>query len=102
MIEMTKDELMKTSEIYKTQYCYYLEKINQYKNIFDIRLIRKYYGNVANGSNQQINGIFNKIVQCISQKLHSKNVEELSDIIYNLISFEIKYKVAQKTIKMKS
>ena len=102
MIEMPKDELMKTSEIYKTQYDYYLEKINQYKNIIDIRSIRKYYANVASASDHQINVIFNKIVQRISQKLPSKKIEELSDIIYNLISFEIKYKVAQKTIKMKS
>ena len=101
IIEMPKDELMKTSEIYKVKYDYYLDKINQYKNIIDIKAIRKYYANVGNATDQQINAIFNKIVQHINQRLPSKKAEELSDIIYNLICFEIKYKIAQKTIKMK-
>ena len=102
MIEMPKDELMKTSEIYRIKYDYYLDKINQYKDIIDIEMIRKYYANVGYANDQQINTIFNKIIQHINQKLPSKKAEELSDIIYNLICFEIKFKIAQKTIKMKS
>ena len=99
MVEMPKDELMKTSLLYKDKYEFYLEKFKKYSNIIDINEVQGLYKNINNLNDKEIKNIFNSIVNYVKKKVPQKNVDELVDILYNLLSYEIKYKVAEKTIK---
>ena len=100
IIEMPKDELMKTCLIYKNQYEKFLEKVKKYSNVINLNEIKKMYSNINNLNNKEIKKIFNSIVNYTKRKLPGQNVDELLDNLYNLISYEIKYKIALKKISM--
>ena len=99
IVEMPKDELMKTSLLYKDKYEQYLEKFKKYSHIIDINEVHGLYKNINNLNDKEIKIIFNSIVNYVKKKVPQKDVDELVDILYNLLSYEIKYKVAEKTIK---
>ena len=96
--KMPKDELMMTKLLYKNKYEEYMEKIKKYSDKIDINELKNMYKNVNNLNDKEIKRIFNTIVNYVKQKIPNKNVDELVDILYNLISYEIKYNVAETTI----
>ena len=99
--EMSKDELMKTRTIYKNKYEEYLEKIKKYSNLIDINEIKKMYKNKNNLKNKDIKIIFNSIVDYVKKQLPKDNIDELLDVLYNFISYDIKYKMTDKIINKK-
>ena len=99
--EMSKDELMKTRLIYKNKYEEYLEKIKKYSNLIDINEIKKMYKNKNNLKNKDIKIIFNSIVDYVKKQLPKDNIDELLDVLYNFISYDIKYKMTDKIINKK-
>ena len=98
---MSKDELMKTRLIYKNKYEEYLEKIKKYSNLIDINEIKKMYKNKNNLKNKDIKIIFNSIVDYVKKQLPKDNIDELLDVLYNFISYDIKYKMTDKIINKK-
>ena len=101
IIEMSKDELMRTYLIYKNKYEKYLEKVKKYLNIINLNEIKNMYSNINTLNNIEIKKIVDSIVDYTKKKFPGQNVDELVDDLYNLISYEIKYKIAEKKIDMK-
>ena len=99
--EMSKDELMMTRTLYKNNYEKFMKDIKNYSDIININEIKKMYKNKNNLKNKDIKIIFNSIVDYAKEQLPKEKVDELLDIIYNLISYEIKYKMADKAINKK-
>ena len=98
--EMNKDELMKTNLKYKYQYEKYLEKIKQYKNYINIDEVKQIYKNINSLYENDIKIIINEINNYLEKKkIPKENLDDIVDIIYNIISFEIKCKYTEKAIK---
>ena len=98
IIEMSKDELMAKRLIYKNKYIKYLDAAKKYSNIIDINEVKKMYENINNLNNKNIKTIFDLITNYVKKKLPKGKIDDLVDILYNLISYEIKYKMADKAI----
>ena len=98
IIEMSKDELMAKRLIYKNKYIKYLDAAKKYSNIIDINEVKKMYENISNLNNKNIKTIFDLITNYVKKKLPKGKIDDLVDILYNLISYEIKYKMADKAI----
>ena len=97
--KLSKDELMSTKLFYKNKYEKYLEDIKKYSNIIDINYIKKMYSNINYLNNKNIKKIFDSITHYAKNKAPKEKVDEIIDILYNLVSFEIKYKMAENAIK---
>ena len=100
IIEMSKDELIQTNLIYKHQYENYLEKIKKYENYISLEEIQQIYTNINDMNENDIKIILDKIINYLkNKKIPKENLDEIIDIIYNLISYEIKYKYTEKAIE---
>ena len=99
--EMSRDELMMTRIMYKDNYEKFMKEIKNYSDIIDINEIKKMFKNINNLNDKNIKIIFNSIVDFAKKQLPKEKVDELLDIIYNLISYEIKYKMTDKIINKK-
>ena len=98
--EMSKDELMQTNLIYKHQYENYLEKIKKYKNFINLEEIQQIYKNINDMNENDIKIILDEIINYLKNKMIPKEkLDEIIDIIYNLISYEMKYKYTEKAIE---
>ena len=98
--QMTKDELLQTNLIYKNQYEKYLEKIKKYEKYINLEEIKQIYKNMNNIEEKNIKIILVKIMNhLIMKKVPKENFDEIFDIIYNLISYEIKHNYTEKAIK---
>ena len=98
--KMNKDELMQTKLIYKQQYEINLEKIKKYENYIKLSEIKQIYNNVDNINEKNIKIILDKIMNYLNiKKVPKGNFDEILDIIYNLISYEIKHKYTEQVIK---
>ena len=98
--QMTKDELLQTNLIYKNQYEKYLEKIKKYKKYINLEEIKQIYKNMDNIEEKNIKIILVKIMNhLIMKKVPKENFDEVFDIIYNLISYELKHNYTEKAIK---
>ena len=98
--KMNKDELMQTKLIYKRQYEINLEKIKKYENYIKLSEIKQIYNNVDNINEKNIKIILDKIMNYLNiKKVPKGNFDEILDIIYNLISYEIKHKYTEQVIK---
>ena len=98
IIEMPKDELMSTSLLYKNEYDKYMDKFKKYSDIIDLNEVKNIYKEIKNLNDKKIKKIMNFIFNMVNKKIPEKNVNELIDILYNIISYDIKYKIAEKTI----
>ena len=98
IIEMPKDELMSTSLLYKNEYDKYMDKFKKYSDIIDLNEVKNMYKDIKNLNDKKIKKIMNFIFNMVNKKIPEKNVNELIDILYNIISYDIKYKIAEKTI----
>ena len=98
--EMNKDELMQTNLKYKYQYEKYLEKIKKYKNYINIDEVKQIYKNINSIYENDIKIILNDINSYLEKKkIPKENWDDIVDIIYNIISYEIKCKYTEKAIK---
>ena len=98
--QMTKDELLQTNLIYKNQYEKYLEKIKKYEKYINLEEIKQIYKNMNNIEEKNIKIILVKIMNhLIMKKVPKENFDEVFDIIYNLISYELKHNYIEKAIK---
>ena len=97
--KLSKDQLMSTKLFYKNKYEKYLNDIKKYSNIIDINYVKKMYSNINNLNNKNIKQIFESITRYAKKKAPKEKVNEIIDILYNLVSFEIKYKMAENAIK---
>ena len=98
--QMTKDELLQTNLIYKNQYEKYLEKIKKYEKYINLEEIKQIYKNMNNIEEKNIKIILVKIMNhLIMKKVPKENFDEVFDIIYNLISYELKHNYTEKAIK---
>ena len=98
--EMNKDELMQTNLIYKNQYEKYMEKLKKYEKYINLDDIKQIYKDTNNLDKNNIKIILNKIMDYLKNKNISKeNSDEIVDIIFNLISYEVKHKYTEKAIK---
>ena len=98
--EMNKDELIQTNLIYKHQYENYLEKIKKYENFISLEEIQQIYKNINDMKENDIKIILDEIINYLKNKrIPKENLDEIIDIIYNLISYEIKYKYTEKAIE---
>ena len=98
--QMTKDELLQTNLIYKNQYEKYLEKIKKYEKYINLEEIKQIYKNMNNIEEKNIKIILVKIMNhLIMKKIPKENFDEVFDIIYNLISYELKHNYTEKVIK---
>ena len=97
---MNKDELMQTNIIYKNQYEKYMEKLKKYEKYINLDDIKQIYKDTNNLDKNNIKIILNKIMDYLKNKNISKeNSDEIVDIIFNLISYEVKHKYTEKAIK---
>ena len=98
--QMTKDELLQTNLIYKNQYEKYLEKIKKYEKYINLEEIKQIYKNMNNIEEKNIKIILVKIMNhLIMKNVPKENFDEVFDIIYNLISYELKHNYTEKAIK---
>jgi len=98
--QMNKDELMQTNLKYKYQYEKYLEKIKKYKNYINIDEVKQIYKNINSIYENDIKFILNEINNYLKKKkVPKENLDDIVDIIYNIISYEIKCKYTEKAIK---
>ena len=98
--QMTKDELLQTNLIYKNQYEKYLEKIKKYEKYINLEEIKQIYKDMNNIEEKNIKIILVKIMNhLIMKKVPKENSDEVFDIIYNLISYELKHNYTEKAIK---
>ena len=98
IIEMSNDELMNSRLIYKNKYEKYLEEFKQYSSIIDINEVKKLYANIENINKKDIKKIFDSITNYVKKKLPKRKIDDIVDILYNLISYEIKYKMVNKAV----
>ena len=98
--EMNKDELMQTNLIYKNQYEKYMEKLKKYEKYINLDDIKQIYKNANNLDKNNLKIILNKIMNYLkNRKIPKENSNEIVDIIFNLISYEMKHKYTEKAIK---
>ena len=98
--QMTKDELMQTNLIYKNQYENYLEKIKKYEKYINVEDIKQIYKNNNNIEEKNIKNILVKIMNyLVMKKVPKENFDEIFDVIYNLISYELKRNYTEKAMK---
>ena len=98
--QMTKDELMQTNLIYKNQYEKYLEKIKKYEKYINVEDIKQIYKNNNNIEEKNIKNILVKIMNyLVMKKVPKENFDEIFDVIYNLISYELKRNYTEKAMK---
>ena len=98
--EMNKDELMETNLIYKNQYEKYMEKLKKYEKYINLDDIKQIYKNANNLDKNNLKIILNKIMNYLkNRKIPKENSNEIVDIIFNLISYEMKHKYTEKAIK---
>jgi hypothetical protein len=98
IIDMSKDEIMKTYFIYKNKYEKYLEKVKKYLNVINLNEIKKMYSNLNTLNDKEIKKIVNSIVNYTKQKYPGQNIDELVDNLYHMISYDIKYKITKKKL----
>jgi NIMA (never in mitosis gene a)-related kinase len=98
IIDMSKDEIMKTYFIYKNKYEKYLEKVKKYLNVINLNEIKKMYSNLNTLNDKEIKKIVNSIVNYTRQKYPGQNIDELVDNLYHMISYDIKYKITKKKL----
>ena len=98
IIEMSNDELMNTRLIYKRKYEKYLEDFKQYSSIIDINEVKKLYANIENLNKKDIKIKFEPIINYVKKKLPKRKIDDIVDILYNLINYEIKYKMFDKAV----
>ena len=97
---MNRDELMQTNLKYKHQYEKYLEKIKKYKNYINIDEVKQIYKNINKLYENDIQIILDEIINYLEKKkIPKENLDDIVDIIYNIISYEIKFKYTEKAIK---
>ena len=98
IIEMSNDELMNTRLIYKSKYEKYLEDFKQYSSIIDINEVKKLYANIENMKKKDIKIKFDPITNYVKKKLPKRKIDDIVDILYNLINYEIKYNMIDKVV----
>ena len=95
---MSNDELMNTRLIYKSKYEKYLEDFKQYSSIIDINEVKKLYANIENMKKKDIKIKFDPITNYVKKKLPKRKIDDIVDILYNLINYEIKYNMIDKVV----
>ena len=96
--EMKNNELVKNSEICKAEYEKSLNEIKKYSNI-NLDNLRKNYKNIKNLTDEELNNVFEKMVMKIKQKLPKNKADKIAEDLYNLIYYENKYELIERTIK---
>ena len=99
IIEMPKDELMMSTLLFKSEYEKYMDKFKKYSDIIDINEVKNLYKDIRNLNDKELKKNLNFIVNIVKKRIPEKNMNELIDLIYNIIIYDIKYKVAENTIK---
>ena len=98
IIEMSKDELMNTRLIYKNEYEKYLDKFKKYSHLIDINDVKKMYANKNNFNNKDIKIIFDSITNYVKKRVPRGKIDDIVELLYNLISYDLKFKVTDKAI----
>ena len=96
---MQNFELMKNSEICKTEYKKCLEEIKKYSGIINLEILRKSYKNIKNLTDEELNNVLEDMVIKIKKKLPKNKAEKIAEDLYNLIYYENKYELIKRTIK---
>ena len=96
---MKKYELIKNSEICKSEYEKCLSEIKKYSGIINLEKLRKSYKNIKNLTDEELNYVFEDMVMKIKQKLPKNKAEKIAEDLYNLIYYENKYDLIERTIK---
>jgi len=96
---MKKYELIKNSEICKNEYEKCLSEIKKYSGIINLEKLRKSYKNIKNLTDEELNYVFEDMVMKIKQKLPKNKAEKIAEDLYNLIYYENKYDLIERTIK---
>ena len=95
---MKNYELMKHSEICKNEYEKSLEEIKKYSGIINLEKLRKSYININNLTDEELNSVLESMVTKIKKKLPKSKAEKIAEDLYNLIYYENKFKLIERTI----
>ena len=95
---MKNYELMKNSEICKNEYEKSLEEIKKYSGIINLEKLRKSYININNLTDEELNIVLESMVTKIKKKLPKSKAEKIAEDLYNLIYYENKYQLIERTI----
>ena len=96
--KMKNFELIKNSEICKTEYEKCLSEIKKYSGIINLEKLRKSYRNIKNLTDEELNKVLEDMVIKIKQKLPKNKAEKIAEDLYNLIYYENKFELIKRTI----
>ena len=99
---MKNNDLIKNSEICKTEYEKSLSEIKKYSGIINLEKLRKSYKNIKNLTDEELNIVFENLVIKIKQKLPKRKAEKIAEDLFNLIYYENKFELIKRTIKKNS
>ena len=94
---MKNYELMKNS-VCKKEYEKSLEEIKKYSGIINLEKLRKSYTNINNLTDEELNSKLKSMVKKIKKKLPKNKAEKIAEDLYNLIYYENKFKLIERTI----
>ena len=61
--------------------------------------LRKSYKNIKNLTDEELNYVFEDMIMKIRQKLPNNKAEKIAEDLYNLIYYENKFDLIERTIK---
>ena len=99
---MKQYELVKNSKICKNEYEKCLANIKKYSGIINLEKLRKSYKNIKNLTDEELNYVFEDMIMKIRQKLPNNKAEKIAEDLYNLIYYENKFDLIERTIKKNS
>ena len=99
---MKQYELIKNSKICKNEYEKCLANIKKYSGIINLEKLRKSYKNIKNLTDEELNYVFEDMIMKIRQKLPNNKAEKIAEDLYNLIYYENKFDLIERTIKKNS
>ncbi len=102
IVDMKKYELINNSKICKKEYEKCLAEIKKYSGIINLEKLRKSYKNIKNLTDEELNDVFEDMIMKIKQKLPNNKAEKIAEDLYNLIYYENKYDLIERTIKKNS
>ena len=100
--DMKKYELINNSKICKKEYEKCLAEIKKYSGIINLEKLRKSYKNIKYLTDEELNDVFEDMIMKIKQKLPNNKAEKIAEDLYNLIYYENKYDLIERTIKKNS
>ena len=96
---MKQYELIKNSKLCKNEYEKCLANIKKYSGIINLEKLRKSYKNIKNLTDEELNYVFEDMIMKIRQKLPNNKAEKIAEDLYNLIYYENKFDLIERTIK---